>query len=654
MLEERFRFIDLAVRPLGKSAEGELARGELMERLIHADPAAGDDTLAEATQRLEEAGARWRRRSILTVAGIFIMIGVMVVVLGGANRESNRLSYVYPVAHSWGDWLPGGNEEIAAGRSIQDRVFLLSNSKNIHDEEVVDWLKAAAKNPSGELLEEIAVQRRVELPQDLRPLLLKVASLEPENGRWQLDLARDYYTSSASWPGMSKTRYYDGEEFRQAVKLLEEAAARPSISSSLLPHTRRRLDMIGPVTGVADQVALLYFLSTEQPRIPSRHRLPAPWVMRGDELVDQHDPAAWQRWVSDWAKVHLALPPFSDLQTELQEIENLATASELFADQARRLGLTAERKRLIEIRMLALTAPRALTPAEDRIAATLVTGDHAGLGGGEAPEAYMPGRMAEYALADRYSALAAALAFTLLGGLAFLEGWRRLPAQRGLAAGLMALFKRRDFAWLAGLGILLPLLWHIAVIRFTPLGCRDLGLNGISMVPPAVLQIIASVLFAWCMLLQTARWRIAKRAGLVGLRCGGMWVGWTAAAIAALCVPAAGILRYLPPNEEYLLFGVPVLGLPTLWLIWRTGLAMFQPREAALGGVLACRLLVPLFTAAAALCLLLMFPLRAEEKKWVALDHLGGPDPAGSLMQEREARGLDRLRGSLKEAWEKP
>jgi hypothetical protein len=73
-----------------------------------------------------------------------------------------------------------------------------------------------------------------------------------------------------------------------------------------------------------------------------------------------------------------------------------------------------------------------------------------------------------------------------------------------------------------------------------------------------------------------------------------------------------------------------------------------------LGGVLACRLLVPLFTAAAALCLLLMIPLRAEEKKWVALDHLGGPDPAGSLMQEQEARALDRLRVKLREAWEQP
>lgn len=198
-----------------------------------------------------------------------------------------------------------------------------------------------------------------------------------------------------------------------------------------------------------------------------------------------------------------------------------------------------------------------------------------------------------------------------------------------------------------------PLLWHVGIGRFTPLGWRDAGLSSASG-PCFFLQAGASLLFAWCMLLQTARWRIAKRAGFVGLRSGGMWVGWTAAAVAGLFEAAVGIVRYVPRKEEFMAFGSAALGLSLLWVIWRAGLAIFQPKESALGGVIACRLLVPMFTAAAALCLLLMIPLRGEEKKWVAQDRMGGPDPAGSLLQEMEARGLEDLRGKLREEWERP
>ena len=55
MPDPQSRFIDLATRPLaGREAEETLARGELMDRLAHSGPVAGDDDLETAVAGLEK------------------------------------------------------------------------------------------------------------------------------------------------------------------------------------------------------------------------------------------------------------------------------------------------------------------------------------------------------------------------------------------------------------------------------------------------------------------------------------------------------------------------------------------------------------------------------------------------------------------------
>ena len=666
---ERFRFIDLAVGPLGKTAEAELARGELMSRVMHAEPAAGDDTLAMAEGRLEKSGSARLRWAALTITGLVVLIGALVPIVKAAWEEGQMLNPLYHFSSSWYHWTPKAQEHITASLNREEKIFLLANTGNVDDLEVLDWRKEVVKEPTTEYLEEIVAEGlEGQLPLFQSPralasnrerrfpsldcLLEWAAEQEPDNGRWPLETARILHAPAVSFDPSGRRAYLgDPGHLREAVKLIEKAAALPRIESQLQADTRRRLQLIGPVATVADQVPQNQFLSVQRERLPYGHQLHSVWLARGQELVREKDPAAWKAWVNHWAKIELALPAWGKAQTEGAELERLAATASAFAVQATDLGLAEEAARLKKVFRQALTLPRYLSVDEYRAAATITGGNHSRqLAVVEDLSAYTSGRMAEYALADRFIALGAALFFALLGWLAFLEGWRRLPAQRGLAASLMPLFGRRDFAWLAGLGILLPLAWHVITVRFTPLGWRDAGLSSWTG-PLFFLQAAASLLFAWCMLLQTARWRIARRAGFAGLRSDRMWIGWVAAAVVGIFVPVAGIVRYVPWKEQFLMFCGAALGLPLLWVIWRAAMAIFQPREAALGGVIACRLLIPFFTAAAALCLLLMIPLRAEEKKWVAQDRLGGPDPAGALLQQAEARGLERLREQLREVW---
>jgi hypothetical protein len=263
---------------------------------------------------------------------------------------------------------------------------------------------------------------------------------------------------------------------------------------------------------------------------------------------------------------------------------------------------------------------------------------------------FEPGRRAEFALADRYFALTAACIFTFFAFLAALEVWPRPGEIRGMALGLSPLLQRVDFAWLAGLGIAVPLAWHVLVTRFTPLACRDFALTEWDMIP-AFSQAGGSVLLSVCLLLQTARWRIARRGGFLALRPPVLWPGWAAAAVAALFVPSLGVVRYLTKwEEEFLLLGSTAAGLPLLWLLWRGGAIAFGPRAASLGGVLTCRLLFPAFLTMAALLLAFMPLLKSEERRWVARDTVGGTDPAGSGLGRLEARTRAALRAELLEA----
>jgi hypothetical protein len=125
-------------------------------------------------------------------------------------------------------------------------------------------------------------------------------------------------------------------------------------------------------------------------------------------------------------------------------------------------------------------------------------------------------RRAEHAMADRMSGVAAAILFCVLAWLAALEGWRRVRPVRGLADGVGVLLCPSDFGWICALGIALPMAWYVAV-GVSPLGCRDYTIDFLDKQPLAM-RATGSFIFATCMLVQSARWRLAKRGEVLGFR----------------------------------------------------------------------------------------------------------------------------------------
>jgi hypothetical protein len=98
------------------------------------------------------------------------------------------------------------------------------------------------------------------------------------------------------------------------------------------------------------------------------------------------------------------------------------------------------------------------------------------------------------------------------------------------------------------------------------------------------------------------------------------------AALAALAIPAAGVLRYLTLNDEqsaYYLLGVAgMAACALLWLLWDGIMNLFTPRSGALRPNVTTRAMQPWAMAGTASVLAAVAVSTAMERRWFAQDPL--------------------------------
>lgn len=660
-MPERFRFIDLAVRPLGRSeAPRELARGELMDRLTHAEPGPGDDSLEVATASLERKVRLSSRRAtgLIILALVLLCVPLVFLPLAGL-QEMTRLDFFYGVMSRRYLSVEESERHLAAGLSEEQQLFLFRNSQSmgyeVRSKAFAQLDETLPEDPAEfeEYLMATGWARRAP-PGTVRE---HGGRIDPGNGFWALS---DASTAAARYgmvrPKAPRPRVagsvrpmpppkepYDVRQVHRDIwAMLEEAARQPRLISYIPARTAQRLALLGPPEDLAELADQRAFIQQQKRFSFGQPVSPDFWVAKAEELVAVKDHEGLKRWIAVWEELEMRTLSYPAFIVRRAQVLKQAIAGAGWKKEEDRLQRWA-----VAANPISPKGPLTSVPDISLRAASSIGGSSLPLGL-EVTE-LEPDRKAEHAMADRMSALGAAAVFALLAICAVFEGWRRSAAVSGLAAGLFPLLGRVDFGWVAGLGILLPAAWHVTISWLTPLGGRDLGVNAWEMLP-MIGRVGGSVIFATCMLVQTARWRIAKRGGVIGLR-PVLWPGWAVAGMAALFVPAAGAVRYLPKwQEEYLVFGSAAAGLPLLWLLWRAFALLFCPRSAALGGVLLCRMLAPCFIAASVGVLVPVPFLKNEERKWVARDTLGIPDPAGSGGSALDARMMNRMREQFRAA----
>jgi hypothetical protein len=672
----RERFLELALRPLaGKSPAEDLARGELMERLNHSRPGAGDDSLESATARLEASSGGWLRNGWQALLLLLAFTTLLGAVSFSSWRDLIRLDHFYYILPGESTSHMAAERDLAAKVSEEDRLFLFSNSGTMGRELRRAWrerCKTSLPDDPG-WLEEYAIGSAFDIPpsgdQSLRERILEQARrIDAGNGFWDLRdvntcLHRFGFAYRTSKPGKGLGPAFPvlstAEPYFEAVALLEKAAAAPRFESHIPPRSARRLAMLGPASDLAELADRNILAGSQQSQGAIFLRWRDLWEARAYELERAGDREGLRRWFETLERLKLrCLKESGDEQLQSVAILFMTDVrkSENFRNSLMSMNLYQEAARLDHWdREISGSLPVTVSDAEefDLMGGAPVQGDWFIYGekGLVTVSELEPSRRAERAMADRMLAVAAAALFGLLAWLAGLEGWRRAQPVGGLADGLGVLLRPSDFAWICGLGIALPGAWHVAVDDLSPLGWRDYSITVLNMKPIA-LRAAGSFLFATCMLVQTARWRLAKRGGLLGFR-PMLWPGWVVTVTAALFVPAMGVVRYLTNGQqEFMAFGSAAAGVPLLWLLWRAFAMTLCPRGVALPGSMVCRMLVPSFTAASVFLLAAACLLHREESKWVKRDTLMHPDPGGSGMSVVEARWSKALREQLLHALE--
>ena len=640
-----------------------------MERLNHSRPGPGDDSLEMATARLEASSGRWRKTGMPVLLLLIAFTAVLGAVSFSSWRDLVRIDSFYDVLPGDPDHLAAAKRELEAKVAEEDRLFLFANNATMGEALRKAWRErhetCLPDDPAW--LEEYAVSYGINNRHVRERILEQARRIDAGNGLWDLReagacLARSKFRYLASKPrtgaGPAFPVLTTDEAFEQAVASIEKATLAPRFETGIPSRNARRLEMLGPASDLAELADRRMFARDQLGTGSYFHRWAEFWEARAHELERAQDREGMRRWFETFERLQSRYWKESG-DERLINIGGFvgSRASREFKGALSRFGLNDEAARLDHwSREFWKSLPVTTSGVEDPY---LKTADPVGndwiyySSTGLVQESELePSRRAEHAMADRMLAVAAAILFGVLAWLAGLEGWRRAQPVRGLADGVGALLRPSDFLWICGLGIALPAAWHVAVAGLSPLGCRDFTIAFEEMKPIA-LRAAGSFLFATCMLVQSARWRLAKRGGLLGFR-PALWPGWAIAVIAALFVPAMGVVRYLPKGwgDEFVDSGSVAAGLPLLWLLWRSFALILCPRQVALPGVIVCRMLVPCFIGAGLLLLASASLLKREESKWVQRDPLAHPDPGGSGMSVADARFVEALRKGLLHAIE--
>ncbi|QJE96303.1 hypothetical protein [Luteolibacter luteus] len=617
-----------------------------MDRLAHASPAAGDDGMTLATARLEAkpGGRIWRSSWFAFIMVLSIGTLVSLTFLSGFE-ELTRLKRGRTPYRSGVKTQEEWEQRLARRVDPSKKIFLFSGTRSVQDTDVNRWLSERFENlpedPAEleELWHELGRTPGAKVPESFQAQSKRI---DPDNGLWALLTAEAGVTGgggayrgrrSGTGPVFSRPPWY-----AQSLSKLEEALAAPRIESYRADRTAERLRLLGPPRDLAELADLTGFAQRQAVFMGNSGNVIDIWIARAQELVSLNDLEGFRQWTATWDRrvmeglrspgPNANCPSLYHIERATGEFQSLALIVGAPDVEARMKKWQHEVNALIRS-----GTPAKVTDMELRIAT--YTGDLYYHRFGSAMEEMVtvgelaPGVKAEHAVADRFGAVAIATIFVVLSLVAFFEGWRRAPHLRGMAQGLMPLLRPVDYLWVGGLGMVLPLLWYVAWIRFTPLGFRDLAV-GLEDFLPFVVRLIAILLFSLCMLLQVARWRVAKRGGFLGLRPAALWPGWIMAGIAAITVPVTGLARYWPGLDEiYYLSPCAVLGFPLLWLLWRGGSILFGPVGAALPGVMLSRFLLPVLVLGSLVLVGLTPFLKDEERAWMARDTLSGPDPSG-------------------------
>lgn len=284
-----------------------------------------------------------------------------------------------------------------------------------------------------------------------------------------------------------------------------------------------------------------------------------------------------------------------------------------------------------------------------------------------------PGRLIDHEILSRFFGYAIWLVLAISLGFASLYRFRVSAMVRRLAGRMTQLVRPVDWAWILGAGVLLPFVFVMAINRLTPLGGRDFGMLGTSLLLPA--GHFLGLLVLWLIFPAVIiRWRLAKRAGCFGFS-NPSWLSGFVVATAVAFVPWIGWMGITgspggfwrnwvgelffdmepggPPAPAFWwTFGL--LAVPVLWLAASAWRAVFSRPARLLHRAATSLLLMKAHAVAMLVILLAALGFKAAEQYWFERETLLRTDASTPGWTRYEYLEAVQMRKELREILENP
>ncbi|BDS08636.1 hypothetical protein NT6N_36760 [Oceaniferula spumae] len=231
-----------------------------------------------------------------------------------------------------------------------------------------------------------------------------------------------------------------------------------------------------------------------------------------------------------------------------------------------------------------------------------------------------PGRMVDHAFFGRMLSASAWLLMLIVAAGVYVYRFRYGRVVGKLSTRLMALAKPVDLLWIMAGGVLAPLAYYWLINRYSPWSVTHHALLfyvGI----PALGQFLCMFVLMLVLPLMITRWRLGKRAGMLGFGVRGQSWAWLWVLLVIVALPCFG---FMPEDVDQLTFvmwsALACVAICALWLLARAVMANFGKRDLALKRVLVSRLLVMPYALAAFIMAVLVSVYHQQEYHWVSQD----------------------------------
>ena len=639
MHSETSRLLDLATAPLENNAELELAAKTFLQREFatnHANP----DAIRETADALARAD-RHPRRNFWKIALYVTALLVSLVILAPSVWKLRALARVSDIISPFSMGMP--EEPDTTGYTPREKLLLYGDTDA--PDNSGRWKPLWDSEPENPAFLAQYAAAYLSDHKTLSPEILEAAArIDPDNG-WFLAMAAGGPVESAVIAEKQsskeqkefKTKVWtirDRTQLDASLTLIRQAMEKPRFKSYELELMQQRVPLLPERHDWISQIPPIAYAASQTTSVIHLRRLMDAMAAEAQECAARKDVEGFQQLVGDWQRLAKRSTEngFTLVELLVAKVIYLGPAGN-FRDAAQALGLDeqaayfdriheqrkadkefrntskrdspqdqlAERKGSI---LTSLTLP--MVARQVKSPPPLAAAD------------LTPGRYADHALLARAVTVPAWLLLGVCAGLAALHRFRQAPMFRLLSIRMTDLLRASDWIMILAGGILVPVLWYLAITRLTPLSAREWSMRSSAFIQP-VSQYGSMLLMMIILPPVIAAWRLGRRDKVFGLGTRFQWLGWLACAAAALATLTSGAMMLRPGNLLfYLTFAL--LGLAVLWPIVGFLRNLFGKHPHALRRSTIARAVIPAWIFGM-LVLAVSIPFHhADERKWIQRD----------------------------------